>query len=136
MTQPIAYLQFSGKCREALTFYQECLGGELSMQKVAESPMAAQMSSEAGANILHGALTLNGMVIVMGSDMMGARLKPGNSVSLCLNCSSDEEVYAVFDKLSVDGNVVMPLHQSFWGATYGELTDKYGISWMLSYTKN
>jgi len=136
MSQLIAYLQFSGKCREALTFYQECLGGELSMQKVAESPMAAQMPSEAGPNILHGALTKNGTVIVMGSDMMGARLKPGNSVALCLNCTSDEEVNTVFDKLSVGGQVVTPLHQSFWGATYGELTDKYGILWMLNYSKN
>ena len=136
MTHLIAYLQFSGRCREALTFYRDCLGGDISMQKVAESPMAAQMPSEAGANILHGSLTKEGTVIVMGSDMMGARLKPGNSVALCLNCSSDEEIYTVFEKLSDGGQVIMPLHQSFWGATYGELTDKFGISWMLNHTRN
>jgi PhnB protein len=136
MTQLIAYLQFQGQCREALTFYKECLGGELTLQKVGESPMAAQMPSEAAANILHGSLTKNGTTIVMGSDMVGARLKPGNSVALCLNCGSDEEIYALFDKLAVGGQVVMPLHQSFWGGTYGELTDKYGISWMLNHTKN
>jgi|SRR5258708_27032895 PhnB protein len=136
MTQLVAYLQFKGQCREALSFYQECLGGELYMQKVAESPMAAQLPSEAAANILHGSLTKNGTIIVMGSDMMGARLKPGNSVALCLHCSSDEEIYSFFDKLSTGGQVVMPLHQSFWGGTYGELTDKFGISWMLNHTKN
>lgn len=136
MTQLVAYLQFKGQCREALTFYQECLGGELTLQKVGESPMAAQMPSEAAAYILHGSLTMNGTIIVMGSDMMGARLKPGNSVALCLHCSSDKEIYDCFDKLSAGGQVVMPLHQSFWGGTYGELTDKYGIQWMLNYTKN
>jgi PhnB protein len=136
MTQLIAYLHFSGQCREALTFYQQCLGGELNMQKVAESPMGAQMPSEAGANILHGTLTKDGAVIVMGSDMMGSRLKPGNSIALCLHCSSNEELNKCFDRLSAGGHVTMPPHQSFWGGIYGELTDRYGVSWMLNYTKN
>lgn len=136
MTQLIAYLYFRGQCREALTFYQKCLGGELYMQKVAESPMAAQMPSEAGANILHGTLTKDGTVIVMGSDMRGAQLKPGNTIGLCLNCGSDEEIHGFFDKLAAGGQVIMPLHQSFWGGTYGELTDKFGISWMLNHIKN
>lgn len=136
MTQPIAYLQFSGQCREALTFYQQCLGGDIYLQKVSESPMAAQMPSEAGTKIIHGTLSKDGSVIVMGSDMMGARLKPGNSIALCLNCSSDEELYTCFDKLSTGGQVITPLHQSFWGATYGELTDKYGILWMLNHSRN
>lgn len=136
MTQLIAYLHFSGQCREALTFYQQCLGGELNMQKIAESPMGAQMPSEAGANILHGTLKKDGITIVMGSDMMGARLKQGNSVALCLYCSSNEELNKCFDRLSAGGLVTMPPHQSFWGGIYGELTDRYGVMWMLSYTKN
>ena len=136
MTQLIAYLHFSGQCREALTFYQQCLGGELNMQKVAESPMGAQMPSEAGANILHGTLTKDGVTIVMASDITGARLKPGNSIALCLHCSSNEELNKCFDRLSSGGLVTMPPLQSFWGGIYGELTDKYGIKWMLSYRKN
>lgn len=136
MTQLIAYLHFSGQCREALTFYQQCLGGELNMQKVGESPMGAQMPSDAGANILHGKLTKDGITIVMGSDIMGARLKQGNSIALCLHCSSNEELNKCFDRLSSGGLVVMPPHQSFRGGMYGELTDRYGIKWMLNYTKN
>ena len=135
MTQLIAYLQFQGQCREVLTFYHKCLGGELTLQKVGESPMAAQMTSEEAANILHGSLTKNGAPFIMGSDMMGARLKPGNSVAFCLNCSSDEEINDFFDKLSSGGQVITPLHQSFWGSTYGELTDKFGMLWMLNHTK-
>lgn len=136
MTQLNAYLHFNGQCREALTFYKECLGGELTLQKISESPMAAQMPSEAGANILHGALTRNGTLLVMGSDMMGSQVKPGNTIALCLNCSSDAEINDFFTKLSAGGEIKMPLHQSFWGATYGELTDKYGMTWMFSYSKN
>ena len=131
-----AYLNFNGRCREAMTFYQQCLGGDLTMQKIAESPMAAQMPSEAGANILHSSLTRNGVLLMMGSDMMGSNVKPGNSVVLCLQCSSDEEIYGFFNKLSAGGEIKRPLHQNFWGGTYGELTDKFGMLWMFQYTRN
>lgn len=135
MTHINAYLNFNGQCREALTFYKECLDGDLYLQKISESPMAAQMPSESGPNILHGSLTRNGVVMLMGSDMMGKALRPGNSVVLFLNCSSDEEINNFFTRLSAGGQIKMPLHQSFWGATYGELTDKFGLLWMFNYPK-
>ena len=133
-TQVNAYLNFNGNCREAMTFYRECLGGELVLQKVSESPMAAQMPSEAGANILHSTLHSDNIVL-MGSDMIGSGLTRGNSIHLCLNCSGDEEIHSFFDKLSTGGKIKTPLHQTFWGATYGELTDKFGIEWMFNYVK-
>jgi PhnB protein len=129
------YLNFNGKCREAMSFYKECLGGELNMMKVSESPMAAQLPSEASGNILHSAL-MNDKIVLMGSDMIGASLIKGNDVTLCLNCENDDEVNTYFAKLSNGGQVKTPLHQTFWGATYGELTDKFGISWMLNFSKN
>ncbi len=135
MTQINAYLNFNGKCREAMTFYQQCLGGELVMQKISESPMAARMPSEMGAKILHSSLTKNTLVL-MASDMMGNNVVNGNSISLCVSCSSDEEVNYYFNNLAKGGSVVEPLHQSFWGATFGTLTDKFGITWMFNYSKN
>jgi PhnB protein len=133
-TQITPYLNFNGKCREAMTFYQACLGGELMLQKVSESPMAAQMPSEAGQQILHSQLT-SGDVVLMGSDMMGAHTISGNTVTLCFNCNSEEEVSSFFTKLSQGGKVKTQLHQTFWGATYGELTDKFGMEWMFNYSK-
>ncbi|SDJ85638.1 PhnB protein [Catalinimonas alkaloidigena] len=129
------YLNFNGKCREAMTFYQACLGGELTLQKIAESPMGAQLSAEAGNHILHSHLR-HGALELMGSDMMGAGVVRGNQVTLCLNCSGDQEIRTFFSRLSDGGQVITPLHQSFWGATYGELTDKFGMTWMLSYAKD
>ena len=130
------YLNFNGKCREAMTFYQACLGGELFMQKVAESPISAQMPSEMGANVLHGSLTDNNIIVMMGSDMMGNKIVKGNVITLFLNCESHEEINDVFGKLSENGQVITPLHQSFWGATFGELTDKYGLLWSFNYAKS
>ena len=135
MTYINAYLNFNGQCREAMHFYRECLGGELVMQKISESPMAARMPSEMGAKILHSSLTKDNLVL-MASDMMGNNIVKGNSVSLCVNCSSDEEINSFFKNLSKDGNVHEPLHQSFWGATFGSLTDKFGVTWIFNYSKN
>ena len=133
-TQLNPYLTFNGKCREAMMFYQQCLGGELVMQKISESPMAAQMPSEAGANILHSSLT-SGAIVLMGSDMMCGDKTRGNDFSLCLNFTNDEEINECFKKLSEGGKVKMDLHQTFWGATYGELTDKFGFNWSLNYSR-
>ncbi|HVW59699.1 MAG TPA: VOC family protein [Puia sp.] len=135
MTQINAYLNFNGQCREAMTFYQECLGGELTLQRVAESPMAAQLPAIEGANIMHSILIRDGLVL-LASDMIGNKLEKGNTITLCLKCSSNEEINTCFDKLAVGGKIKMPLHQSFLGATYGELTDKYGMNWMFHYTRN
>ncbi|TMI65299.1 MAG: DUF1569 domain-containing protein [Bacteroidetes bacterium] len=135
MTQIVAYLNFDGRAREAMSFYQQCLGGELVLQKISESPMAAQMPSEMGPRILHSSLTKNGLTI-MGSDMLGAKTNTGNNVMLCMMCSSDEEVNSFFSALAAGGKIDEPLHQSFWGATFGKITDKFGIHWMFNYSKN
>lgn len=129
------YLNFNGECREAMTFYQKCIGGELILQKISESPMAAQMPSEEGFKILHSSLRKD-HIVLFGSDMIGHQLNRGNGITLLLNCGSDEEINTYFRKLSEGGRIKMPLHQSFWGAVYGELTDKFGLNWMFNYSKN
>ena len=134
ITQINPYIHFNGRCREAMTFYHSCLGGELTMQKISESPMAAQLPSEMGANILHSTL-VNGTITIMGSDMSTNPTK-GTDITLCLNCTNNDELSDYFAKLSEGGDVKMQLHQTFWGATYGELTDKFGMNWMFSYMKN
>ena len=140
MTRINAYLNFNGQCREAMTFYQECLGGELTLQRVGESPMAAHLPASADANILHSTLTRDGLVL-MGSDrtppdMMGSGTKKGNEIMLCLQCSSNDEINACFNKLAIGGQIKTPLHQSVSGAIHGELTDKYGMHWMFHYSRN
>lgn len=135
MTQINAYLNFNGHTREAMSFYKECLGGELVMQKIAESPMAAQMPSEMGPKILHSSLT-NNSIILMASDCRGAGTVNGNNIALCINCSSEEEINRFFNNLAAGGKINEPLQQSFWGATFGSLTDKFGIHWMFNYSKS
>lgn len=130
-----SYLTFSGNCREAMTFYQLCLGGELSLQTIGESPMADKMPQQMKDKILHGTLT-NGKLVIMGSDMVGeGGLVKGNAVSLMLNCGNEVEIQSCYAKLSEGGQATHPLEVSFWGALFGDLTDKYGNHWLLHYDK-
>jgi PhnB protein len=131
MTQLNPYLHFDGNCREAMTFYKACLGGELALQTVGESPMAAQMPPDAQKKVLHASLKSDGMVI-MASDMMGPEgVKKGNEIALTIVCSSKEEIERFFAKLSAGGKVGHPLKEEFFGL-YGDLTDRYGINWMVN----
>jgi PhnB protein len=135
MTQVNSYLSFNGNCREAMNFYKECLGGELVFQTIGESPMAAQMPSEMKASILHATLTTEGFVI-MGSDMAPeAGLVKGNAVSLMLNCDSEVGIRKTFEQLANGGTIKHGLENTFWGALFGDLTDKFGNNWILHFEK-
>ncbi|HZE85927.1 MAG TPA: VOC family protein, partial [Puia sp.] len=125
-TQINAYLNFNGNCREAMSFYKDALGAELMLQTVAESPMAGNMPPELQGKILHSVLT-KGSITLFGSDMIGNGLVAGNSVSLTINCSSEEEIDTFFANLSSGGKIKDPLADMFWGAKYGSLKDKFGM---------
>ena len=134
MTEINPCLHFDGNCREAMTFYRESLGGELVLRAVGDSPMVSQMPAEAQKKILHASLR-NGGIVLLASDMVGPEgFKKGNAVSLTPVCSSEAEIESSFSKLSAGGKVAHPLKEEFFGA-YGDLTDKYGISWMFNYEK-
>ena len=134
MTQINAYLHFNGNCREAMTFYKECLGGELKLMTAGESPMAGQLPAAQHNHIMHGTL-INKGIALMASDMMSPDgVTHGNAISLTLVCSNKAEIENFFSKLSAGGKVLHALKEEFFG-TYGDLTDKYGISWMFNYEK-
>ena len=136
MTQINSYLTFNGNCREAMNFYKDCLGGELTFQTIGESPLADKMPAAMKECILHATLTKESLIL-MGSDMVGEQgLVKGNAVSLAINCSSDEEIQSFYEKLSVGGNKDHALEESFWGASFGDLTDKYGNHWLLNFEKS
>jgi PhnB protein len=131
-----SYLTFNGNCREVMNFYKKCLGGVLSFQTIGESPLSDKMPKKMKDCILHATLT-KGNLILMGSDMLGEQgLIKGNSVSLSLHCNSEKEIRACYKKLSAGGEAAHPLENSFWGALFGGLTDKYGNNWILNFTKS
>ena len=136
MMQINSYLTFNGNCREAMTFYRDCLDGELDLQSIGESPMADKLPAQMKQSILHATLTKGDMVI-MASDMVGEKgLIKGNSVSLMLNCSSEDEIKTLYAQLSRGGEATHPLEDTFWNALFGDLTDKFGNQWLLHFDRN
>lgn len=135
MKQINSYLTFSGNCRDAMSFYKECLGGELTLQTIGESPLADKMPQQMKDCILHSTLT-NDAVVLLGSDVAPqSGLIKGNAVSLSLECSSEEEIRTCYAKLSSGGKANFPLEETFWGALFGGLTDKFGNHWLLNYDR-
>jgi PhnB protein len=128
-----SYLTFNGNCREAMTFYRDVLGGQLTFQTIGDSPLSHKMPPEMKECILHATIT-NNRLILMGSDMVPhTGLQHGNAVSMSLQCVSEEEIRDRYMKLSSGGSADYPLETTFWGALFGVLTDKYGNHWLLNY---
>ncbi len=127
------YLNFTGNCREAMSFYKECLGGELNFMVVGESPVAAQVPPQYKDQILHSVLKLDEFEI-MGSDMTPETIVNGNANHLCLICSSEEELRNLWAKLSAGGTIHQPLHEMFFGML-GTFTDQFGKRWLLEFDK-
>jgi PhnB protein len=126
-----AYLTFNGNCREAMQFYQRCLGGELIFQTIGESPVSLKMPDSMKDYILHASLT-SGDMVLLGTDMVGEHgLIHGNAVSMVLHCGSVQETERLYDSLSSGGERTHPLEISFWGALSGDLIDRYGNPWVL-----
>jgi PhnB protein len=129
------YINFAGNCRDAMRFYQECLGGELNLQTVGESPIAQQCPAAMQHQVVHSTLT-RGELLLMGSDMTGPEGTSGgrgNAVALSLNCSSEEEINTLFAALSAGGQILDPLGVKFWGGVFGVINDRFGVRWMFNY---
>ena len=115
MTQINAYINFNGRCSQAMTFYKECLDAELTIQTIGGSPIEDQCPASMKDQIMHASLT-KGALLLMGSDMTGpGGFVKGNDMALSLNCSSEEEINAFFSKLSEGGEIIDPLGDKILG---------------------
>ncbi|MGB8193825.1 MAG: VOC family protein [Chitinophagaceae bacterium] len=135
------YITFDGTCEEALNFYAKALDGEIQNLMRFEGSPAENMSPGDKQKVLHAHFKA-GEVFFMASDA-GDRGKdappmPSDSgmVHLSLNMESDDQLNKVFNALGEGGKVTMPLQDTFWGARFGMLQDKFGINWMFNLEKN
>lgn len=136
MATLISYLTFNGNCRQAMRFYQACFQGELTLQAVGESPLSEPLPVFFKQRIVHAVLT-RGDLVLMGSDLVpDGRLLRGNAVALLLACSNEPEIRTLYARLASGGVRNHPLAYTHWGTLTGDLTDKFGNHWMLTYHKH
>ncbi len=125
------YISFDGKARDAMEFYQTVFGGKLELTTMKEGGMSSDPASE--NNIMHGMLVADNGITLMGADMMGeAPYSIGTAISISLSGDNEEELTGYYNKLVEGGKEVEPLKKAPWGDTFGMLTDKYGIFWMVN----
>lgn len=137
------YLNFQGQAEQAFNFYKSFFGGEFAMlSRYSDMPPNEGVTlSEAEKNlVLHVSLPINEYTVLMASDTIDQFCTPnsvftkGNNHYIAINLEKDEQEKAkqLFDALSLNGQVEMPLEKTFWGALYGAFTDQFGIKWMVN----
>jgi len=133
--QLVPYLNFNGQCQEALHFYKSCFGNaELSIQTFAAANVD-NMPKESKDKVMHAEFKTDGLIFMASDGQVGGDLNVGNNIYLNVQLDSVDEQSELFEKLSQNGSVTMPLQHTSWNARFGMLTDKYGIQWMLNVMK-
>lgn len=127
------YLLFDGNCAEAMTFYRSCLGGELTLTRISDTPMKNQMPLEHQRKVAHAHLK-SGAIEFSATDWMHPTRAPrqGNTVSIYISGGKHSELKGIFDKLSAgaDKTLLDDLRDMPFGS-YGHLADKYGVHWFF-----
>ncbi|MCC2625014.1 MAG: 3-demethylubiquinone-9 3-methyltransferase [Burkholderiales bacterium] len=141
-----SYLSFGGNCEEALKLYSEAFGGKIEYKMLYSDnkDMCKNLPENWQNKIMHASFRA-GDIFIMASDVLvgensscgTVQLVPeGSPITLSLNFDSEAEETEVFNKLAQGGKVTMPLQDTFWGAHFGMLTDKFGIKWMFNFDKS
>jgi PhnB protein len=125
------YLSFKDNARQAMEFYKTVFGGKLTISTFKEYH-ASQDPSEDN-KVMHAMLVAENGITFMAADTPNSMgYQPGASISLSLSGNNLGELKAYFEKLAAGGKVAQPLEKAPWGDTFGMLTDKFGINWMVN----
>lgn len=126
------YLHFTGNAREAMTFYQSVFGGDLNVSTYGQFQPEAAPGGESD-KVMHGQIVAPNGLVLMGSDAPeGMPVSQGSSISVSLSGEDEAELRGYWDKLAEGATVAVPLAQSPWGDSFGMLTDRFGIEWLVN----
>ncbi|MGH1563161.1 VOC family protein [Mumia sp. DW29H23] len=124
------YLSFKDQARSAMEFYRSVLGGELTTSTFAEFDATADPAQADG--IMHAQLEAPNGMVLMGSDTPPEMGEPTPNGTVSLSGDDEDELRGYWDALSDGAQVAVPLEKAPWGDSFGMLTDRYGVSWMVN----
>ncbi|HWE86384.1 MAG TPA: VOC family protein [Terracidiphilus sp.] len=130
------YLNFGGNCADAFHFYEQHLGGKiLSLFTQGQMPPGGPpIAPEMNDKVMHARLAI-GETIIMGSDVPPDHFQPIRSTYLCLSLDNDSEAERIYGLLSEGGEIYMPMAETFFASRFGQLRDRFGVSWMVIHEK-
>lgn len=122
----------NGTTEEALNFYKETLGGEINeMGKYGDSPAPCD---EVDKNkIMHAVFEFDNNKIMFSDTQENKKAVEGNNIHLSLDVEDAQKLNIIFAAMAENGKVTMELQDTFWGARFGMLTDKFGLNWMFNH---
>jgi len=125
-----AYLFFPGNAEQAIAFYQQVFGGEVTITRVGDvDPTAASEQK----NLVINAQLIGGDITLRASDRQDTSTDPQTRIELSLIGTDDARLRALFDGLAEGGKVTMALDKTFWAERFGMLVDRFGAAWMVNY---
>jgi PhnB protein len=128
-----AYITFGGRCEEALAFYKKSIGAEVTgLMRWKESPQADMKGPPGWEEKVMNAAFRVGETQLMADDGMGDKTAEFKGMTLAIEVADDAEAQRVFTALGEGGKVTMPLAKTFWTSSFGMLTDKFGVPWMVN----
>lgn len=142
MTAINLYLNFKGTTEQAFNFYKSVFGGEFTiLQRFREMPDSSNFTDEQKDQIMHVSYPIGKHFILMSTDVLettmgGQPLAEGNNFSVSVTPDTKEDADKFFNQLSEGGKITIPISDTFWGAYFGTVEDKFGINWMINYEYN
>ena len=128
-----AYISYRGRCEEALEFYKKTMGAEVTgLMRWKESPDAAMKPPPGFEEKVMNASFRIGDTALMADDSPGDTPAEFKGVTLVIETSDDADAKRVFTALAEGGKVTMALMKTFWTSSFGMLTDKFGVPWMVN----
>ena len=125
------YLNYGGNCRQAFEFYEQHLGGKITMLTThGDVPDPSKVPENLRNAVLHARIELGGTE-VFGADVPPDRFQPMRSAYLSLILDSNEEAERVYALLSEGGEIFMKMEETFFAHRFAMLRDRFGTSWML-----
>ena len=132
------YLTFNSNCEEAFNFYKETFGGDFQyIGRYKDVPTSDKQKFQhvSDDKIMHVSLPISKETILMGCDNPGSEgheFITGNNISLSIDTDRREDADRIFNKLSAGGQIKMQMSDTFWGAYFGSLRDRFGINWLIN----
>lgn len=124
------YLFFEGRCDEALEFYKSALGAQVVMLMRYKEGPEGMCQPGLEEKVMHSAFTINGGT-VLASDGMANGQPKFEGFSLSLSARDEAEAEKWFNALADGGNVMQPLIKTFFSPSFGMVSDRFGVHWMV-----
>jgi PhnB protein len=125
------YLNFDGRCDEALEFYKQAIGAKVGMLlRFKEAPDKSMISPGSEEKVMHSAVQVGDSTVLMSDGRCTG--KPNfNGIALTISAKTEAEADKLFNGLAEGGQVTMPLAKTFFSPKFGMVADKFGVGWMV-----